>query len=83
MVISYNQNLYLKQQSKNPETKLHFISLFFDTTKNSHNNMNMKIIVEICCLLKTSIKIQQKIPCSIEKWNQTSRLNLWYIKNSL
>ncbi len=37
-----------KYNVNNPKTKLHFISLFFDTTKNSLNNMNMKITIEVC-----------------------------------
>jgi hypothetical protein len=44
MVISYKQNLHFKIQCKKIQRKnynlFHYI---FHTTKNSHNNMNMKI----------------------------------------
>jgi hypothetical protein len=37
----------LKYNVENPKTKLHFISFFIYITKNSHNNMNMKITTKV------------------------------------
>jgi hypothetical protein len=59
---------------------------YFDTTENSHNNMNMKIIVEVCISLvywKTLIKIQQKIPCFVEIKSNSKIKFVVYQKQSL
>jgi hypothetical protein len=33
--------------SENPKTKLQFISSYFDITKNSHNNINIKFTTKV------------------------------------
>ncbi len=50
------------------------ISSYSDTTNNSHNNMNIKFIVEVCASLyyyKHELKYN-KIPCFVEK-NQNNK----------
>jgi len=54
---------------KNPETRLEFISLYFDTTKNSYNIMDMEIIVEVYSFLfiENSIIITKKFYVLLKK----------------
>jgi len=54
---------------KNPETRLKFISLYFDTTKNSHNNMDMEVIVKVYSFLfiENSIIITKKFHILLKK----------------
>jgi len=60
---------------KNPDTRLEFISLYFDTTKNSHNNMDMKIIVKVYSFLfiENSIIITKKFHVLLKK-NQNIKI---------
>ncbi len=37
-----------RYNANNPKIKFYFILYIFDTTENSHNNMNMKITVKVC-----------------------------------
>jgi hypothetical protein len=62
---------------KNSKTKLQFISSYYDTIANSHNNLNIETIVKVCtflfyrklnqnysrfpCFVKNEIKISNKI----------------------
>jgi len=72
-----------KYNVENLETKLHFISLFFYITKNSHNNMNMKISEKVCtflCYWELQLKKYSEKSHVLLKWNQTTKLNLWYLK---
>jgi hypothetical protein len=52
IIISYNWNLYIiiqcKKLLKQNYNSFQYIS---DTTKNSHNNMNLKIIAKVCTSL--------------------------------
>ncbi len=51
MVISNNQNLNFKIQCQKQNNNNNSFHDIFDTTNNSHNNMNMEIIVEVCTSL--------------------------------
>jgi hypothetical protein len=88
MVISYNQNLHFKIHCKKPlETRLQVISSYFDNTKKSQNNINIKIITKICASLYYW-KLNQnysRIPCFVENEIKTtnkicniSKQNMWF-----
>jgi hypothetical protein len=47
MVILYDQNLNIIIHCKKLQKQLEFISSYVDTPINSHNNLNIKTIVEI------------------------------------
>ncbi len=51
MIISSNQNFTLKFNVKNQKQNYNSFHDIFDTTNNSHNNMNMEIIVKVCTSL--------------------------------
>jgi general stress protein 26 len=80
MVISYHQNLHLRVHYKNNktlETKSQFISSYFDTKNNSHNNMDIEFFAEVCVSLfyyKHESKYN-KIPCFVEmKIKRTNKI---------
>jgi hypothetical protein len=55
---------------KTPETILQLISSYFDTTKNSHNDINIEFIVGVImflCITKNMNQNHSKIPCFVEK----------------
>jgi hypothetical protein len=70
-----------------PKTKSQFIPSYSNTTNSSHNNMNVKLIVEVyvLCITENMNKKYNTIPCFVEKNPKTtmkiygiSKHNLWF-----
>jgi hypothetical protein len=79
MVISYNQTLHFrvycwKIQRQNYNS-VHYI---FDTIENSHNNMDMEIVAEVCTYQFYWKKLHsncRKNPCYVEmEWKQQNKI---------
>jgi hypothetical protein len=74
MVISYNQNLhFIIHCKKTPKTMIQFISSYSDTTKISHNDMNIEFIAEVYAYL-----YYWKHESKIIAWNEIKTTNKFY-----
>jgi len=83
MVISYNHNLYFKIQCKKFINRITIHSFIILILQRIHTTIWIWKTLQslyIFCLVKISIKNTTQNFHVLLRWNQTTRLNMWYQK---